>query len=162
MDEKSRAKHETVVRFSESLIIGKIHRKAAHQGVVLCRGLPRQGVNVGQQLIAQARRIEKGGVYIGGRILEYIRLTLDVSSVDTIDGIEDGELIPTGEEFPVFRVLLPSFVVHEKSSGVLSPIGQTRHGDVDATRDLVTKCLPARRGVPRPGHRGIALLSGPG
>ena len=162
LDEKRGAEHIGVVDLARSRIVGKVHRQAPHHRIALAGAHPGHAVDVGQQPVAQMRRIKERVVDLGRERFEDVGLAFDARSVNAIDRVQRAELMPARVEFLVLGIVFAANIIDKEAAGVLSPIGQARHGDVDAAGNLRVQRVPACRGVARPRHGGVALLACPG
>ena len=162
LDEHGRAEHKLGFIRGGAGGVWEVHDDRAGYGVVVLRSHPGEAVDVGHHTVAELRAGEVGIVRFGGAVLEAPRLLAETRAVPAVDRVEDRELVPAGEQFQVFGVVVVPETAGEESAGVLRPVGQAGERGGEAADDVFLEAVPAGGGVAGPGECGVTLLSCPG
>ena len=160
-DQQGGAEKVLVVEGPGAPVGGEVHHQRAHHRAVIEPGVGREGVDVGQQPVAQA--------VVVGQALQHRRIVLgdDRGFPDRVFAVaaeqrgEGAELEPAQVELAPFgklrRVFLREPILEREAADVVRPVGDARDRQVGARADLVAQVVPACGDVARPQRRRGAL-----
>ena len=163
-NEDGGTEHVFVVQVEHLPVVGEVHHERTHECRLTVRHLPRGGVDVGQQGIAQVNHLLDGVIHRLALLAELVDFARSVRTVGTHHRGERAELQPADvkllvERVPRGKTVVPALVVRaaEEAADVVVPVRHAAEREVQSGRDLIAQALPRRTDVARPHVSAVAL-----
>ncbi len=139
-------------------VVGEIHCQTAHEGVILVIYIAGQAVDVWHEAVAQFVVVQHrlvSRVTFGRQVVNF---AVGVLAMHPEQRNKSAKLVPAGVQFaPFFHFGTALFgslkrLLNTETTNIHGPVGQARHGKVDACRNLCFHVFPASANVATPGH----------